>query len=62
MLGPKQEAQPCRRFRDNEVRLQLHALAYDLATFLRCIELPDPTSRWSGLMHRLLWQSQVQHQ
>jgi hypothetical protein len=25
----------CRRFRDNEVRLQLHALAYNLASFLR---------------------------
>jgi UDP-N-acetylglucosamine 2-epimerase len=25
----------------NEVRLQLHALAYNLATFLSCIELPQ---------------------
>jgi hypothetical protein len=31
----------CRRFRDNELRLQLHALAYNLATFLRCIDLPE---------------------
>ena len=31
----------CRKFCDNEVRLQLHALAYNLATFLRCIELPE---------------------
>jgi hypothetical protein len=31
----------CKRFRDNEVRLQLHALAYNLATFLRRIELPE---------------------
>ncbi len=31
----------CRKFRDNEVRLQLHALAYNLATFLRCVELPE---------------------
>jgi len=30
----------CRRFRDNEVRLQLHALAYNLTNFLRRIELP----------------------
>jgi hypothetical protein len=37
----------CRRFRDNEVRLQLHALAYYLATFLRCIELPKPMADWS---------------
>ena len=31
----------CKRFDDNEVRLQLHALACNLATFLRCIELPE---------------------
>ena len=31
----------CRKFSDNEVRLQLHALAYNLATFLRCIDLPE---------------------
>jgi hypothetical protein len=29
----------CKRFRGNEVRLQLHALACNLATFLRCNEL-----------------------
>ena len=37
----------CKRFRDNEVRLQLHALAYNLATFLRCIELPEAMANWS---------------
>jgi hypothetical protein len=37
----------CRKFRDNEVRLQLHALAYNLATFLRCIELPKEMAQWS---------------
>jgi len=37
----------CRRFRDNEVRLQLHALAYNLASFLRCIELPEAMADWS---------------
>jgi hypothetical protein len=31
----------CKRFCDNEVRLQLHALAHNLATFLRCIDLPE---------------------
>ena len=36
----------CKRFRDNEVRLQLHALAYNLATLLRCIELPEPMADW----------------
>ncbi len=30
-----------KKFRDNEVRLQLHARAYNMATFLRCIELPE---------------------
>ena len=38
---------PCRKFRDNEVRLQLHALAYNLATLLRCIELPEAMADWS---------------
>jgi hypothetical protein len=37
----------CRRFRDTEVRLHLHALAYNLATFLRCIDLPEPMADWS---------------
>jgi hypothetical protein len=37
----------CRNFRDNEVRLQMHALAYNLATFLRCIELPEEMAQWS---------------
>ena len=37
----------CKRFRDNAVRLQLHALAYNMATFLRCIELPEAMADWS---------------
>ncbi|MBZ0130568.1 MAG: IS1380 family transposase [Rhodobacteraceae bacterium] len=37
----------CRKFHDNEVRLQLHALAYNLATFLRRIELPEAMADWS---------------
>ncbi len=37
----------CRRFCDNEVRLQLYALAYNLATLLRCIELPEAMADWS---------------
>lgn len=37
----------CKKFRDNEVRLQLHALAYNLATVLRCIELPEAMADWS---------------
>ena len=37
----------CTRFQNNEVRLQLHALAYNLATFLRCLELPEAMADWS---------------
>jgi hypothetical protein len=37
----------CRKFRDNEVRLQLHALAHNLATSLRFIELPEAMTDWS---------------
>ena len=37
----------CKKFCDNEVRLQLHALAYNLAMFLRCIELPEAMADWS---------------
>ena len=29
------------------MRLQLNALAYNLATFLRCIELPEAKADWS---------------
>ena len=31
----------------NAVRLQLHALAYDLANFLRTLALPEEMERWS---------------
>jgi hypothetical protein len=37
----------CKKFRDNEARLQLHALAYNLATFLRGIKLPEAMADWS---------------
>lgn len=37
----------CRRFRDNEVRLQLHALAYNLANFMRTLALPREVEHWS---------------
>ena len=29
------------------MRLQLHALAYNLATLLRCIQLPEAMADWS---------------
>jgi hypothetical protein len=37
----------CRKLRDNAVRLQLHALAYNLANFLRTLALPREVEHWS---------------
>ena len=37
----------CRAFRDNAVRLQLFALAYNLANFLRSLALPGEVAHWS---------------
>ena len=37
----------CMRFRDNAVRLQLHALAYNLANFMRTLALPKEVEHWS---------------
>ena len=37
----------CKRFRDNEGRLQLHALAYNLGNFLKRAELPEKIADWS---------------
>lgn len=37
----------CHRFAANAVRLQLHALAYNLANFLRTLALPDQVEQWS---------------
>jgi len=37
----------CRKFRDNAVRLQLHALAYNLANFMRTLALPREVEHWS---------------
>jgi hypothetical protein len=37
----------CRAFRDNAVRLQLFALAYNLANFLRSLALPSEVAQWS---------------
>ena len=36
----------CRAFRDNAVRLQLFALAYNLANFLHSLALPSEVARW----------------
>jgi len=37
----------CHSFRANAVRLQLHALAYNLANFLRTLALPEAVEHWS---------------
>ena len=37
----------CRRFAANAVRPQPHALAYNLANFLRTLTLPEAVSHWS---------------
>lgn len=37
----------CQRFAANAVRLQLHALAYNLADFLRTLALPTEVAQWS---------------
>jgi hypothetical protein len=37
----------CNAFRHNAVRLQLHALAYNLANFLRTLALPEEVEQWS---------------
>src|SRR5262245_25867098 len=37
----------CRRFQDNAARLQLFALVYNLANFLRQLVLPKPIKGWT---------------
>ena len=37
----------CRKFRDNAIRLQLHALPYNLANFMRTLALPKEAEHWS---------------
>ena len=37
----------CGKFRNNEVRLQPHALAYNLANFMRTLALPEEVEHWS---------------
>ncbi len=37
----------CGKFRNNEVRLQLHVLAYNLANFMRTLALPKEVEHWS---------------
>ena len=37
----------CRSFKANAVRLQLHALAYNLGNFMRTLALPKSVEQWS---------------
>lgn len=37
----------CSNFRNNEVRLQLHGLAYNLGNFMRTLALPKEVEHWS---------------
>ena len=37
----------CRKFRNNEVRLQRHALAYNMGNFMRTLALPKEVEHWS---------------
>ena len=37
----------CHSLRNNAVRLQLHALAYNLGNFLRTLALPQEVEHWS---------------
>ena len=37
----------CHGFRNNEVRLHLHVLAYNMANFLRTLALPEEVEHWS---------------
>jgi hypothetical protein len=37
----------CRRFQNNAVRLQLHALAYNLGNLMRTLALPEAVEQWS---------------
>jgi Transposase DDE domain group 1 len=45
----------CHVFRANAVRLQLFALAYNLANFLRTLVLPEEVAQWSLTTLRESW-------
>ena len=47
IVAPCTKALSCRKFRHNAVRLQLHALAYNLGNFMRTLVLPDAVEQWS---------------
>ena len=37
----------CRSFASNVVRLQIHAVSYNLANFIRTLALPEAVAHWS---------------
>jgi hypothetical protein len=43
----RNQVESCRSFAANAVRLQLHALAYNLGNFLRTLATPEPIKEWS---------------
>jgi hypothetical protein len=45
--GPKGRRSAPLKLAANAVRLQLHALAYNLGNFLRTLATPDPIKGWS---------------
>ena len=45
----------CRTFKDNQTRLQLFALAYNLANFLRRLALPRDVKHWSLTRYGRHW-------
>jgi hypothetical protein len=54
--GEANVALSCRPFAANAVRLQLHALAYNLGNFLRTLAMPEPIKDWllTSLKERLI--------
>jgi hypothetical protein len=38
---------PCQNFRNTDVRLRIHVLAYNLANFMRTPTLPKKVEHWS---------------
>jgi len=53
----------CREFRDNAIRLQLRAQAYNRANFMRALALPKEVEHWSltSLREKLVIGAKVVH-
>src|SRR5215212_11235180 len=46
-VAPSTAPKSCRTFAANAVRLQLHALAYNIGNFMRTLAMPKTVERWS---------------